>query len=55
MLYENKEEIGGFANNYYWSSTEFDYNFAWRQNFYFGGQSSNNKDSVTYVRAVRAS
>ena len=56
MLYENKEEIGGFSNKFfYWSSTEFDFSSAWTQNFLLGYQGTNNKDNVTYVRAVRAS
>ena len=55
MLYENKEEIGGFANYYYWSSTEFGNNDAWRQDFYYGYQYGGNKDGNYYVRAVRAS
>ena len=25
--------VGGFANNNYWSSTEYDNNNAWKQNF----------------------
>ena len=33
MLYKNKEEIGGFANNFYWSSTEYDNSSAWFQFF----------------------
>jgi hypothetical protein len=40
--------------NYYWSSTQNDYNFAWPQNFFFGGQGTNNKNIPRYVRAVRA-
>ena len=55
MLYENKEEIGGFANNFYWSSTEFDNDFAWVQFFGNGYQSGGNKSNFFYVRAVRAS
>ena len=55
MLYENKEEIGGFASNYYWSSTESDTNVAWRQDFLDGNQSSNGKNLYNYVRSVRAS
>ncbi len=30
-----------FCCNYYWSSTEDDYNNAWRQNFYYGSQNYN--------------
>ena len=55
MLYENKEEIGGFADNYYWSSTEFGFNDAWRQGFGNGFQDSDDKEVSGYVRAVRAS
>ena len=55
MLYKNKEEIGGFANYFYWSSTEHDYNNAWGQYFNFGLQPFSNKDYYGYVRAVRAS
>ena len=55
MLYENREEIGGFANNGYWSSTEYDYNYAWNFYFYDGNAYYTNKNSTYYVRAVRAS
>jgi len=55
MFYENKEEIGGFANYYYWSSTEFDNVSAWVQVFSNGNQSILNKFNSFYVRAVRAS
>ena len=46
--------VGGFANNYYWSSTEFDINDAWDQDFVYGGQDDARKDYNDYVRAVRA-
>ena len=46
--------IGGFANNYYWSSTEADYDYAWDQGFNDGGQANANKANYNYVRAVRA-
>ena len=45
--------IGGFANYYYWSSSEFDNNFAWFQNFW-GGNQINNYLNYNNVRAVRA-
>ena len=54
LLYENKEKIGGFASNYYWSSTEFDFNTAWLQNFSNGFQLYFPKLYFPYVRAVRA-
>jgi len=46
--------IGGFAINYYWSSTEFDANYAWNQNFSNGGQYNYGKNGYGNVRAVRA-
>jgi hypothetical protein len=46
--------IGGFANNYYWSSTEFATNGAWRQDFSFGVQNVSIKSYNYVVRAVRA-
>jgi len=56
MLYKNKEEIGGFANNYYWSSSENDNYNAWLQNFSNGTQVTTNKLNYNYfVRSVRAS
>ena len=55
MLYENKEDIGGFASDDYWSSTEFDNFNAWFQSFYLGNQFIYTKFNYFYVRAVRAS
>ena len=46
--------VGGFASNYYWSSTEFDYGNAWLQFFNLGFQVNYNKGYSNYVRAVRA-
>jgi hypothetical protein len=43
-----------FANNYYWSSTEFDFYTAWEQNFDDGFQGTSGKDNADSVRAVRA-
>jgi hypothetical protein len=45
----------GFASNYYWSSTEYDFSNAWGQYFNNGSQLSSNKGNVSgNVRAVRA-
>ena len=53
--YLNKAAIGGFANDYYWSSTEYDILNAWFQNFASGYQDGGNKaSSYVVVRAVRA-
>jgi hypothetical protein len=52
-LYSNKVAIGGFTNNYYWSSSENDFIEAWCQNFGNGDQLDYNKLDPYYVRAVR--
>ena len=44
----------GFAAFFYWSSTEDDSNFAWRQSFIDGNQFSSDKSNFRHVRAVRA-
>ena len=58
-LYQNKDEIGGFTVNDYWSSTEYNMynrNDAWRQNFFNGLQYNSNVLNGTFsVRAVRTS
>ena len=47
--------VGGFANYYYWSSTEDDVYDAWRQRFTNGNQNFYGKSNFgSYVRAVRA-
>ena len=47
--------VGGFASNYYWSSTEYGYYNAWRQDFGNGYQgTSPSKNYSNNVRAVRA-
>ena len=54
ILYINKVAIGGFANNYYWSSTEVDLSSAWGQDFGAGYQFVNGKNYFRNVRAIRA-
>lgn len=46
-------ETDAFASGYYWSSTENDSNFAWRQVFDSGFQTNGIKSYSFYVRAVR--
>ena len=53
----NSEAIGGFANDNYWSSTEFSglpEDFAWEQGFGGGNQGIGNKGVFLRVRCVRA-
>jgi hypothetical protein len=58
LLFLQKSVVGGFANDSYWSSTEY-FNpngnvQAWLQYFYDGGQGSSFKTLSYYVRAIRA-
>jgi hypothetical protein len=46
--------VGGFSSGFYWSSTEYFLNFAWRQFFFNGNQYISNKSNTVNVRAVRA-
>ena len=55
LMWLNRESIGGFADAYYWSSSEGgNSGFAWGQVFGDGDQTYGNKLSPHYVRAVRA-
>ena len=57
LMYNNLLEagVGGFAGNYYWSSTENGSSSAWGQNFGYGGQDVYSKGYTDIpVRAVRA-
>ena len=56
LLYLQKVEatVGGFSDNYYWSSTEDVLGYAWGQYFTSGDQGSTIKYSPGNVRAVRA-
>ena len=55
LMYLHKNGIGGFVEGFYWSSTEGSTGYAWRQDFNYGYQFSNNKSFTdNYVRAVRS-
>jgi len=54
VLFNQKNLIGGFANNYYWSSTEYNNSLVKVQNFADGDQSVDTKNNPYYVRAIRA-
>lgn len=55
LMYENlhKNNIGGFADNNYWSSSENNAHNAWLQYFFNGYQYNYFKNDILYVRAVR--
>ena len=55
LMYLHKDKIGGFVESYYWSSTEYGANGAWRQGFGSGNQYRFYKLFTSfYVRAVRS-
>ena len=54
LLYLQQTEVGGFTNGNYWSSSEFDANDSWNQDFATGAQQNINKSATGCVRAVRA-
>jgi hypothetical protein len=53
-MYSVKNLIGGFVNNYYWSSTEVSSSIVGAQDFRDGYKGNSSKDGTWYVRAVRA-
>ena len=55
-LYINRASVGGFPLvGVYWSSSEYDYEAAWYQNFgIYGEQYAGYKSNTSYVRPVRA-
>jgi hypothetical protein len=56
MMYVNLhlQGLGGFANNGYWSSTEYNTTNAFIFYFYYGFEYNYNKINTYSVRAVRA-
>jgi hypothetical protein len=46
--------VGGFTGGKYWTSSEYDANQAWMQQFSNGGQSEDTKTGLYNVRACRA-
>ena len=54
ILYDLKDEIGGFDNYMYWSSTEYNVGFAWGQSFkHYKSEYTFNKGSSCAVRSIR--
>ena len=54
QLYLARTTVGGFVEDYYWSSTEYSSYNAWFQYFGDGSQGNFGKDTTFYVRPVRA-
>jgi hypothetical protein len=54
LMYDNLQGLGGFVQNYYWSSTEYDAANAWSQYFDYGYQNFSSKGFPGYVRPIRA-
>ena len=54
LLFNQRNDVGGFANDFYWSSSEFVIFDAWFQNFVSGFQNDIFKGITLRVRAVRA-
>jgi hypothetical protein len=56
LMYQlfKKENIGGFKDSWYWSSTEFDNYHVWHQTFIGGNQTSNYKRNDHDTRCIRA-
>ena len=46
--------VGGFAADFYWSSSESYASLAWDQDFGFGNRYNDGKGNSYYVRPVRA-
>jgi hypothetical protein len=53
QMYLQKVAIGGFASNYFWSSTMYGLSTAWGHNFGSGLQNNPNMGNAFHVRAVR--
>ncbi len=52
-MFINKDIVGGFSNQYYWSSTEFSSISAWAQNMANGSFYNLKKSTPFAVRAIR--
>ena len=56
LMYVNlhTQSLGDFASSYYWSSSEYNSDYAWNVYFSGGYTHGSHKNSTNYVRAVRA-
>ena len=53
-MYRNKDKLGAFTLDNYWSSSENTNYYAWSQDFSSGIQNSNSKLNPNLVRAIKA-
>jgi hypothetical protein len=53
LLVQQKDKVGGFDRDYYWTSNESDIDRAWVCNFYDGMQLMVDKSDANAVRAIR--
>jgi hypothetical protein len=55
VMYGNRTVIANFdeSGTHYWSSSEYSFNFAWRQRFSDGNQNSSGKENSYAVRCAR--
>jgi hypothetical protein len=53
-MYRNKDKLGAFTLDNYWSSSENTNYYSWSQDFSSGIQNSNSKLNPNLVRAVKA-
>jgi len=54
LLYLQKDVVGGFGNQYYWSSSEADNVTAWAQYFVAGTIANHTKFNIRFVRPIRS-
>jgi hypothetical protein len=55
LLYLQRDEVGGFSDELYWSSTEYPGgSLAWYSDFSTGYQWEDSKDNSLHVRAIRS-
>ena len=53
ILYQNRNLIGGFTGDRYWTRSEASYDYAYYMDFSYGGHNSTVKNSTYKVRPVR--
>ena len=52
-MYKARSHLG-ISSGYFWSSSQYNLNYAWLQDFFDGFRSDHNKPNDLFVRAIRA-